>query len=176
MGEALSAAAQGPTRFRLSEARTDAEWEQACAVLRSVYIGEGYTAAQQGQQAMQRANLEDAGTMLIAQRDDGTVLGATLYLHEGSRLRQLAEVGEREFRMLAVGAEARGEGVGEALVRACIDRAEASGARALVLWTQPGMLAAHRLYERLGFVRTSERDVPDARGFTRLVYVRRFPR
>jgi hypothetical protein len=36
------------------------------------------------------------------------------------------------------------------------------------------MHAAHRLYERLGFVRAPERDVADPRGFTRLVYVRSF--
>ena len=49
-------------------------------------------------------------------------------------------------------------GVGEALVRACVERAEQAGARTLRLSTQPQMAAAHRLYERLGFTRTPDRD------------------
>ncbi|MEV8445627.1 hypothetical protein AB0505_07155, partial [Streptomyces parvus] len=32
------------------------------------------------------------------------------------------------------------------------------GVRALVLSTQPAMLSAHRIYRRLGFLRTPERD------------------
>ncbi|MBK9763173.1 MAG: GNAT family N-acetyltransferase [Flavobacteriales bacterium] len=42
--------------------------------------------------------------------------------------------------------EARGTGVGEALVRACITQAKSIGAKAIVLWSQPTMLNAHRLY------------------------------
>ena len=72
--------------------------------------------------------------------------------------------------MLAVAPEARGKRIGEALVRACIERAMNDGARAVVLWSQPTMPAAHRLYERLGFVRAPERDQEDVRGFTRLVF------
>jgi ribosomal protein S18 acetylase RimI-like enzyme len=60
--------------------------------------------------------------------------------------------------MLVVDPAARGRGVGEALVRACIERATRAGAPVLRLSTQPEMRAAHRLYERLGFVRTPERD------------------
>lgn len=60
--------------------------------------------------------------------------------------------------MLAVASAARGKGVGEALVRACVDRARALGVTALVLSTQPAMLGAQRLYGRLGFVRTPELD------------------
>jgi ribosomal protein S18 acetylase RimI-like enzyme len=78
--------------------------------------------------------------------------------------------GECEFRLLAVSTAARGQGVGQALVHACIERSIADGAQALVLWTQPTMLAAQRLYERLGFVRATERDHADPRGFMRMVY------
>jgi N-acetylglutamate synthase-like GNAT family acetyltransferase len=83
---------------------------------------------------------------------------------------QVAQAGEAEFRVLAVTPKARGTGVGAALVQACVAQAKASGATALVLWSQPTMPSAHRLYERLGFVRVPERDVADARGFMRLVY------
>jgi len=57
--------------------------------------------------------------------------------------------------MLAVAPEARGRGVGAALVRAAAERARATEAcERLALSTQPTMHSAHRLYERLGFTRT----------------------
>jgi GNAT superfamily N-acetyltransferase len=60
--------------------------------------------------------------------------------------------------MLVVDPAARGQGVGAALVEWCIARARTSGVRSLRLSTQTGMTAAGRLYLRLGFVRTPERD------------------
>ena len=156
----------------IREARSDTDWQQGCAILHRVYVGEGYTDAERAAQFQRRERLEGEGVFLLALGDDGAVNGAVLFLNENSTLRQIAQHGEREFRMLAVHPNARGEGVGEALVRECIRRAEAEQATGLVLWTQPTMLAAHRLYQRLGFVRDAERDVADPRGFLRLVYVR----
>lgn len=63
-----------------------------------------------------------------------------------------------ELRLLAVAAEARGLGVGEALVRECARRARASGAAALGLHTSASMATARRMYARLGFVRAPEYD------------------
>ena len=53
---------------------------------------------------------------------------------------------EAEFRALAVAPEARGRGVGRALLRAVTDRARAGGAQRLLLSTQATMLAAQHLY------------------------------
>jgi ribosomal protein S18 acetylase RimI-like enzyme len=97
--------------------------------------------------------------VLVAVDDaSGSVLGAVTYVpgpgpfHEG-------EFGDAaSFRMLAVAAEARGRGVGRALVEACVDRARAAGREALSLYTRPFMTAAHRLYERLGFERVPAQD------------------
>jgi ribosomal protein S18 acetylase RimI-like enzyme len=60
--------------------------------------------------------------------------------------------------MLGVAVGTRGRGVGEALVRACIERARAAGAKRVWLHTEPFMEAAHRLYARLGFVRAPAQD------------------
>ncbi len=155
----------------LHEAADPAEWEQACALLQHVYVHGGYTTAENAAAMMTRERLQGEGTLLVAEGEQQTLVGAVLFLHADSGLRQLANDGEREFRMLGVHPEARGSGAGEALVRACMERARNEGAKALVLWTRPTMPAAHRLYERLSFVRAPERDVPDVRGFTRLVYV-----
>ncbi|MFE0103950.1 GNAT family N-acetyltransferase [Streptomyces sp. NPDC059009] len=99
--------------------------------------------------------------------DGGRVLGGVTFVESGGPMAELARAGEAEIRMLAVAPDARGRGAGEALVRACVERARAvEGCVRVILSTQPTMHAAHRLYERLGFVRVPERDwlpVPDVR-------------
>lgn len=90
--------------------------------------------------------------------DDREVLGTVTVCREGSAWREIAAADEGEFRMLAVAPHAQGQGVGEALVRHVLDRFREEGATAVVLSTTPGMAAAHRLYERLGFARCPERD------------------
>ncbi|MGW0752394.1 GNAT family N-acetyltransferase [Streptomyces sp. NPDC002587] len=96
--------------------------------------------------------------VLVAERD-GRLLGGVTFAPPGSPLADIAGPDEAEFRMLAVAHDARGQGAGEALVRACIERARAiEGVTGLVLSTQHSMAGAHRIYARLGFVRTPERD------------------
>ncbi|HEX8696780.1 MAG TPA: GNAT family N-acetyltransferase [Longimicrobium sp.] len=63
-----------------------------------------------------------------------------------------------ELRLLAVAPEARGLGVGRALVDECVRRARAAGAAELGLHTSKSMRAAIRMYERMGFVRAPEYD------------------
>lgn len=96
--------------------------------------------------------------LLVAQDGSGTVLGSVTVVHPGTPYAEISRPGELEFRMLAVTAEARGRGVGEALVRAVIDKAREAGTTHVVLSSSEKMLAAHRLYERLGFTRLPERD------------------
>ncbi|MET8569732.1 GNAT family N-acetyltransferase [Streptomyces sp. NPDC004783] len=99
-----------------------------------------------------------AAEVLVATAD-GRVLGGVTFVPSGGPMADIARPGEAEIRMLAVAREARGRGVGEALVRSCVDRARAvEGCERVVLSTQRTMRTAHRLYERLGFVRTPERD------------------
>lgn len=94
----------------------------------------------------------------VASSDDDAVLGTVTVCPPDSPWRELAGPDEGEFRMLAVAPEARGAGVGEALVRLSLERAASQGARAVVISSLSEMLAAHRLYHRLGFARTPERD------------------
>ncbi|MEU9522890.1 GNAT family N-acetyltransferase [Streptomyces sp. NPDC048224] len=114
-----------------------------------------------------------AAQVLIAAAD-GQVLGGVTFVPSGGPMADIARPGEAEIRMLAVSRPARGRGVGEALVRACVDRARSvEGCTGVVLSTQRAMRSAHRLYERLGFVRTPDRDwnpLPELDGFTLLTY------
>jgi ribosomal protein S18 acetylase RimI-like enzyme len=92
---------------------------------------------------------------------DGELVGAVTYVADHtSAWSEWTHAGEAQFRLLAVDPRARGRGVGEALVRACLDRAERDGRR-VVIHTTPWMPAARRMYERMGFVRQPDRDVPD---------------
>jgi ribosomal protein S18 acetylase RimI-like enzyme len=104
------------------------------------------------------------GEVLVAVDGAGEVLGAVTFVLAGSRYAELSRPGEAEFRMLAVDPAAQGRGVGEALVRACVDRAVALGRTALVLAARDFSARAHRLYQRLGFVRTPGLDFSPAPG------------
>ncbi|MET7737927.1 GNAT family N-acetyltransferase [Streptomyces sp. NPDC005402] len=117
------------------------------------------------------AKRAETAEVLVATADDH-LLGGVTFVPSGSPMAELARPGEAEIRMLAVSHAARGRGVGQALVQACVERATAAG-KSLVLCTQPTMRTAHRLYERLGFTRAPERDwhpVPEAPDFTLLTY------
>ncbi|MGN9813920.1 GNAT family N-acetyltransferase [Streptomyces sp. SD11] len=89
----------------------------------------------------------------------GRLLGGVTFVPAGGPMAEVSRDGEAEIRMLAVAKDARGRGVGTALVRACVDRARATaGCGAVVLSTQRTMHSAHRIYERLGFTRDPARD------------------
>ncbi|MCW8097696.1 GNAT family N-acetyltransferase [Streptomyces tauricus] len=89
----------------------------------------------------------------------GRLLGGVTFVPAGGPMAEVSRDGEAEIRMLAVAKDARGRGVGTALVRACVDRARATaGCGAVVLSTQRTMRSAHRIYERLGFTRDPARD------------------
>jgi ribosomal protein S18 acetylase RimI-like enzyme len=96
--------------------------------------------------------------LLVAVSADGDLLGTVTMALPGGVFADVAQDGELEFRMLAVAPSARRRGVGEALVRAVIDRARELAVPTVILSSQDRMTAAHRLYERLGFHRLPDRD------------------
>ncbi|MGY1740668.1 MULTISPECIES: GNAT family N-acetyltransferase [unclassified Blastococcus] len=109
---------------------------------------------------------------LLVARLGGRVVGSVALVLGGDFGEVTADDSEAAFRMLVVDPAARGAGVGELLVRACLDRARAAGKAAMVLSTDPRMTAAHRLYGRLGFRRLPERDWSPLPGVDLWVYAR----
>jgi len=99
------------------------------------------------------------GTLLAcADAYSGEVLGAVLFVLAESEYAEVCRPGQAEFRMLAVAPHAQRRGVGEALVRACVERAAALGCTAVVLSVRDFAQHAQRLYTRLGFTRDPALD------------------
>lgn len=109
---------------------------------------------------------------LLVARDAGRIVGSVALVLSGEFGEVIQSDDEAAFRMLAVDPAAQGRGVGELLVRECLARATAAGKRRMVLSTDSRTTGAHRLYERLGFTRLTDRDWSPLPGVDLLVYSR----
>ena len=87
-------------------------------------------------------------TVLFVARIDGRIVGSlTLVLFRiPTGMRAIIED-------VVTDESARGQGVGTALTRAAVERAEAAGCRSVDLTSRPSREAANRLYQHLGFKR-----------------------
>ena len=127
------------------------------ALTADTYVAEGYASEAYAPLLRDVPTRAREATVLVAVHD-GEVLGAVTVVTQGGPWANLASAGEAEVRMLVTAPAARGRGVGQALVQACLDAARADGCERVVLSSQPEMRAAHRIYGRLGFRRAPERD------------------
>lgn len=159
----------------LIRAALPGEYDEVGELTVRVYRDGGFAAPDSPYLATLRdaASRAEKAELLVAVDEDGTLLGSVTYARGGSPYAETAEsADEAGFRMLVVEPAARGRGVGRALVEACLDRARRDGATTLRLSTQPQMVAAHRIYERLGFTRTPDRDWTPQPGVDLLTYAR----
>lgn len=108
--------------------------------------------------------------VLVAE-EGGRIVGCVTFVDALGEMSESDDPDAASIRMLAVAGDARGRGVGEALVRECLDRARRAGRARMRLHTEPGMAAAQRIYERLGFRRDPEHDWEPAPGVRLLAYV-----
>lgn len=98
------------------------------------------------------------GEVLVAELD-GRVVGCVTLAAGQTALSEVDDADAATVRMLAVSPVARGRGIGDALMRSCIDQARTS------------MGSAQRLYDRLGFRRDPDHDWSPAPGIALLAYV-----
>jgi ribosomal protein S18 acetylase RimI-like enzyme len=96
--------------------------------------------------------------VLVATDEDHTLLGCVTYVHGPGPFAETDAPNDATIRMLAVEPTTQGQGVGRALVDACLARAREAGVRRVVLRTRRVMVAAHHLYESLGFRREPSHD------------------
>ena len=98
--------------------------------------------------ALDADGLLDPKVTFVSFRDGATVLGVAAIKELGP--------GHAEIKSMHTAAEARGRGVGRALLSHLLDTARARGYRRVSLetGTTPGFAAARALYESAGFVLT----------------------
>ena len=146
-----------------------ADWPRIAALTAGVYRDERLASDEYLGELADVAGRAGRSQLVVA-RDGDRVVGAVALVVAGDFGEVTASDDEAAFRMLVVDPAVRGRGVGEALVRVCLDRARTAGKRRMVLSTDPRMTAAHRLYGRLGFTRLPERDWSPRPGIDLLVY------
>ena len=126
-------------------------------LLHETYVRGGFTDASLAHTLLAPA-VRSRGEVLAARDRTDSLIGTVTLVAPASSARRLATPEEFELHLLAVRPDARRRGIGEALVRDALQRAKAEGARGVVLWTQPTMEAAQRLYRRCGFERDARAD------------------
>lgn len=109
-------------------------------------------------------------SQVFAAERDGVVIGVLALSAPDAPGRAVARADEAELSRLVVAASARRLGIAQALVGHCHELARAAGWSAIALWSRRYQVAAHRLYESLGYERVPERDQTDASGHERLVF------
>jgi GNAT superfamily N-acetyltransferase len=113
----------------------------------------------------------EAGVLVWVADDDGALAGTVSYVPEPGPYAEFDDANGAGIRMLAVLPEFQGRGIGEALVRACLERGRADGRQRVYLDTTQWMETAQRLYERIGFARAPELDWEPATGVRLRKYV-----
>lgn len=137
-----------------------ADFDDIARLTVAAYRADGQLAGDHGydRQLADVAGRSADAEILVAVDAADRVLGAVAFVLPGSPLSELAGPGEAEFRMLAVDPAAQGQGAGRALVAACLSRAAAAGATAVLIYVRDFATRAQHMYAALGFVRAPERD------------------
>ena len=140
----------------------------------AAYAADGYLdhADDYADELRDAARRAELATLLVAvDEQSGAVLGTATFVLAGTPYAEVSHPGEAEFRMLAVAKEARGQGVGcgagAVLHRAGPGRRE----HALALCSLEAMVPAQRIYQRMGFVRSPDRDWEPLPGLTLVAFV-----
>ncbi len=128
-------------------------------LLTDAYVGGGFTSPERAATIFEPSAVRNQGRLICARAiADGALVGMVIVVLPDAPARRLAEHDEAELQLLAVDPKCHGRGIGQALLAAAFESIHAHGFRTTVLWTQPGMIAAQRLYEKMGFIRIADRD------------------
>ena len=159
----------GTSSLSVGPARPE-EYDRIAELTVRVYVDSGLSSPAYTPELADVAGRASVAELLVVRDDDRRVVGSVALVLSGDFGEVTASDEEAAFRMLVVDPEVQGRGVGELLVRACLDRARAAGKRRMVLSTGTRMTAGQRLYERLGLTRLPGRDWSPHAGTDLLVY------
>jgi ribosomal protein S18 acetylase RimI-like enzyme len=105
--------------------------------------------------------LRDVATRLditIIAELNGEVVGSVTVCPHTDPAAEISGDDEWEFRFLAIRPDSWGSGIARRLIAECESRAAHAGAAAIAISVIDQNERAHRLYQRLGYVRAPERD------------------
>lgn len=137
---------------------TPDQYDEVASLLVRAYLPCGYPSSHPYFDRLRDVADRAENAVVLVADDAGRAVGTVTYCPVGSPYREIARADEGEFRMLGVDPGEQSRGFGRQLVQACVDRARAEGLAAVVLSSATWMTTAHHIYEKLGFVRTPERD------------------
>jgi GNAT superfamily N-acetyltransferase len=135
------------------QAVDDADLEDLLPLMRAYCDFYGSSPSDEALLALSRSLLDDPhheGLQLIARDRDGAAVGFATIFWTWSTTRA-ARIGV--MNDLYVASEARGTGLADRLIAACVDQCAAHGARRLAWQTAPDNSRAQAVYERVGGVR-----------------------
>ncbi len=161
----------GPVEVRVRRVR-EGELEAVGRLTVAAYAADGYITPDHpyAEHLADAAARQREATLLVAEDGEGRLVGTATVVPAESSLVEMCRPGEVEVRMLAVAPGARRRGVGEVLARACVEAGRELGCERVILSSGTWMRTAHRLYERLGFVRVPARDWSPREGVQLLAY------
>lgn len=125
-------------------------------LLSDVYVGEGYTEIELAETLFDATAIRSRGKIITATNTESQCLaGLVIMVPPTSDARKLAKEDEVEVHLLAVKKDFRNNNLGSKLVSELILQAQAEGYKRIILWTQDSMIAAQKLYTKLGFIHES---------------------
>jgi len=116
-----------------------------------------------------RGRMKDS-ELLVAEMDGRLVGSVTFYPPKPGGTGENWGPNWAAIRLLGVDPDARGAGIGRALTEECLLRARELGAVEMGLHTTRLMDVARAMYERMGFVRFPENDIPITDDFVVVAY------
>ena len=153
-----------PAVVEIRQANTD-EYDEVARVTESAFADGpyGHLPVTEQRRTLVRdvAARAHSGDVLVAARDDGTILGTVTLLRAGTPQSRLARRDEAELRLLAVAPSARGAGLGRALALAAEEVAHGWGASAVVLDTGALNAVSQQLYRSLGYAVSGDDELID---------------
>ncbi len=161
-------------RPRIRDARVE-ELDQVAVLMRDAYqeyqasfppeVWEGYA-----RDIMDVRSRLDTSELIVAEHAGGLVGAVTFYPNASPSEQGGWPPGWTGVRLLAVHPDARGLGIGRALMDECLRRSRLRAAGALGLHTTELMAVARGMYERMGFVRVPEFDFQPGPGVNVMGY------
>jgi ribosomal protein S18 acetylase RimI-like enzyme len=148
---------------------TPSEFEAIGTLMVHVYAQlEGFpTATEQPNYYKMLANVGELSNkpsteLLVAVSNNSTIAGAVVYFGDmqyyGSGGTATKEQHAAGFRLLAVDPSTRGQGIGKLLTNECIQKTKEKKLSQLIIHTTMAMQTAWKMYEALGFKRSTDLD------------------